>query len=125
MSKIKTDDLAPSKTVLLLVDFINPLTFDGAAAITPSALEAARQTARLRRRLSDEGVRTVYANDNYGDWTSDFHALFERCQRMRGAAGQMANLMMKLPLKTGVHSPIIKRRIFAAPPTSVVRTASG
>ena len=57
MSKIKSDDLAPSKTVLLLVDFINPLAFDGAAEITPSALEAARQTARLRRRLTGEGVR--------------------------------------------------------------------
>lgn len=93
MSKIKTDDLTPSKTVLLLVDFINPLSFDGAAAITPFALEAARQTARLRRRLAGEGVRTVYANDNYGQWTSDFHTLFKRCQRMRGAAGQIAELM--------------------------------
>jgi nicotinamidase-related amidase len=93
MSKIKTDDLAPSKTVLLLVDFINPLTFDGAAEITPSALEAARQTARLRRRLTADGVRTVYANDNYGEWTADFNALFERCRHMRGAAGQIAELM--------------------------------
>lgn len=93
MNKIKTDDLAPSKTVLLLVDFINPLTFDGAAEITPSALEAARQTARLRRRLNDEGVRTIYANDNYGEWSADFNALVERCRHMRSAAGQVAELV--------------------------------
>lgn len=31
---------------------------------------------------------------------------------------------MRLPLKTGVRSPIFKRQICAAPPTSVVRTAS-
>lgn len=30
-----------------------------------------------------------------------------------------------LPLKTGVRSPVIKRQICAAPPTSAVRTASG
>lgn len=32
---------------------------------------------------------------------------------------------LRLPLKTGVHSPIVKRQICAAPPTSVARTASG
>ena len=32
---------------------------------------------------------------------------------------------MRLALKTGVHSPIVRRQISAAPPTSVVRIASG
>lgn len=93
MSSIRTDDLAPSKTVLLLVDFINPLDFDGAAELAPSAVAAARQTARLRRRLSAEGVRTVYANDNYGQWTSDFKALVRHCKAQRGAAGQITRAM--------------------------------
>ena len=31
---------------------------------------------------------------------------------------------LRLPLKTGVHSPLIKRQFCAAPPTSVARTAS-
>lgn len=78
---------------LLLVDFINPLQFDGAKALAPSALAAARQTARLRRRLDNEGVRTVYANDNYGDWTSDFKALLHRCLALPGDAGRMAKLV--------------------------------
>ena len=34
-------------------------------------------------------------------------------------------LWVRLPLETGVHSLIIKRQICAAPPASVVRTASG
>lgn len=42
-------------------------------------------------------------------------AMAARLDRRRGVT---------LPLKTGVHSPIIKRQIYAAPPTSVVRTAS-
>jgi len=93
MSKIRTDRLPLSKTVLLLVDFINPMTFEGASELTPSALDAARQTAQLRRRLEADGVRTVYANDNYGEWTSDFTALSKRCQAMAGAPGRIAKLM--------------------------------
>ena len=93
MSRIRTDDLQPSKTVLLLVDFVNPLTFDGAAELAPSALEAAKQAAKLRRRLSAEGVRTVYANDNYGQWTSDFKALWRHCRALPGTAGKIARLM--------------------------------
>lgn len=93
MSKIRTDALQPSKTVLLLVDFVNPLSFDGAAELAPSALEAARQTANLRRRLAAEGVRTIYANDNYGQWTSDFKALWRHCRAKPGIAGKIARLI--------------------------------
>ncbi|HEY9106766.1 MAG TPA: cysteine hydrolase [Roseateles sp.] len=91
--KIRTDDLGHSSTVLLLVDFINPLKFDGAKSLIPSAIAAAQQTARLRRRLAREGVRSIYANDNYGQWTSDFKALWKRCSAQAGAAGQIAKLM--------------------------------
>jgi nicotinamidase-related amidase len=93
MSKIRTDDLQPSTTVLLMVDFINPLRFDGAAEIAPSALGAAQQAAKLRRRLDAEGVRSVYANDNYAEWNSDFQALCRRCQAMPGVAGRISRLL--------------------------------
>ncbi len=91
MRKIKTDELPPSKTVLLLVDFVNPLRFDGAAQLAPSAVDAARCTSALRRQLAPTGVRTIYANDNYGIWTSDFKALWSECAAMSGAAGLIAS----------------------------------
>jgi len=93
MSSIRLPALEPSRTVLLLVDFINPLDFDGAAELAPSAEAAARVTARLRRRLAPQGVRTIYANDNYGVWTSDFKELWKRCPRRAGVAGRMAELL--------------------------------
>lgn len=93
MSKIRTDALQASKSVLLLVDFVNPLSFDGAAELAPWALQAARRTAALRRRLAADGVRCVYANDNYGQWTSDFNALWRRCLALPGTAGKIAKLM--------------------------------
>ena len=93
MSKIRVDELAASKTVLLLVDFVNPLHFDGAEQLTPSALVAAKQTAALRRRLPKRGVRTIYANDNYGLWTTGFKELWQRCAAMRGAPAKLAKLL--------------------------------
>lgn len=86
-----TGTLAASPTVLLLVDFINPLDFDGAAALAPSALAAAGASARLRRDAARSGVQTVYANDNYGAWRSDFKAVLARCRARRGAAAEIAS----------------------------------
>lgn len=93
MSSLRIPPLEPSSTVLLLVDFINLLDFDGAAELAPSAEAAARETARLRRRLAPQGVRTIYANDNYGLWTSDFKALWTRCAARPGASGRLARLV--------------------------------
>lgn len=93
MSKIRIDELEPSETVLLLVDFVNPLKFEGSEDIADSAVQAARRTAALRRQLSATGVRAIYANDNYGLWTSDFKGLWKRCAALAGAPGKIAGLL--------------------------------
>lgn len=82
-----------SPTVLLLVDFINPLRFEGAEDIAQPALEAARMTTELKRQLTSEGVTTIYANDNYGQWRSDFHQLIDQCLSQQGVPAQMARLL--------------------------------
>lgn len=85
--------LPHSPRVLLLVDFINPLNFPGAESLAPHALEAARATAALKSRLAREGVATLYANDNYGVWQSDFHSLVSACLGRPGPAGEIARLL--------------------------------
>ncbi len=45
--------------------------------------------------------------------------------RVLAARNFHAHRTLRLPLKSGVHSSVVKRQISAAPPTSVVRTASG
>jgi len=92
--RIRLPALPASPTVLLLVDFINPLNFEGAQALAPAAVAAARAAARLRRRLHGTPAQTVYANDNYGVWHSDFRALWQHC---RGAGGAAAELARALP----------------------------
>lgn len=89
-NRICNTGLPHSPRVLLVVDFINPLDFPGGEQLAPPALVAARAAASLKRRLAAEGVATVYANDNYGVWQSDFHSLVARCLGMEGAAGQIA-----------------------------------
>lgn len=85
--------LPTSQRVLLLVDFITSLDFPGADALAPHALEAARATASLKKRLEARGVPTIYANDNYGVWQSDFHSLVSTCLGIDGPAGEIARLL--------------------------------
>ena len=85
--------LPTSQRVLLLVDFITSLDFPGSEKLAPHALAAAKATAALKQRLHDEGVPTIYANDNYGVWQSDFHSLVSTCLGLEGPAGEIARLL--------------------------------
>ena len=64
---------------LLIIDMINALDFDGGEALLPGALEAATHIAALKRRATEAGVPVIYANDNYGQWRSDFHRVVALC----------------------------------------------
>ncbi|WP_418314704.1 isochorismatase family cysteine hydrolase [Piscinibacter sakaiensis] len=91
--KLRDADMPSSPTVLLLVDFVNPLDFPGAEKLAPAAAKAAKATAKLRRQLSRQGVRTVYANDNYGNWNADLNALWKSCAAKRGYPAEIARAL--------------------------------
>src|SRR5918996_6624802 len=89
----KTQDLhgsAPdeSRVALLIIDMINAFDFDGAEAMLPRVLAAARATAALKQRARRTRVPVVYVNDNFGRWRSDFRSLLAHCLRdgVRGKA---------------------------------------
>jgi nicotinamidase-related amidase len=90
---VKAEELPDSRTVLLLIDFINPLDFPGAEDLADAAVEAAQATSTLKARLRKAGVPAIYANDNYGGWQSDFQSLVARCADGRGASAEMAQLL--------------------------------
>jgi nicotinamidase-related amidase len=90
---VKTEDLPRSRSVLLLIDFINPMDFPGAQDLAEGAVEAARAASALKAVLRQSGVPAIYANDNYGGWQSDFQSLVERCAGSPGACGEMARLL--------------------------------
>ena len=85
--------LPHARTVLLLVDLINPLQFDGAEHLAGPAVQAATAVAALKRDAAARGVPAIYVNDNFGRWHSDFRALLTDCRRQGGAAARLVQLL--------------------------------
>jgi len=81
------------KAALLIVDFFNRFDFHGGPKLAPPAVRAARKTAALKKRLRAAGVPAIYANDNFGNWQSEFSALVRSCSEMEGAPGEIARLL--------------------------------
>jgi nicotinamidase-related amidase len=95
-----------SRRALLLIDFLNPLDFDGAEQLAPRAIKAARRSAELKAVMRAQRVPIIYANDNFGRWQSDFDAVIEYCRERGGASAQLATLLAP---SAGDHS-ILKPR---------------
>ena len=90
---------------MLLIDFMNPLDFEGASALAPRAVRAAKRTAALKARMHAGRAPVIYANDNFGQWESDFEAIIERCRRRGGASAEMARLLAPVPGDRSVLKP--------------------
>lgn len=108
--------LKPSPTVLLLVDFINPLDFEGADQLARSALRAARNAAALKQRL--RSTQVIYANDNYGTWRSSFHDVLAYCQSLGGMPSDMARCLEPKPRDITVLKP--RHSAFFATPVELL-----
>ena len=64
---------------LLLIDVINDLEFDAGDRLLSQALPAAARIADLKRRAKAADIPTVYVNDNFGRWRSDFRQTVAHC----------------------------------------------
>jgi len=73
---------APDKSAaaLLLIDVINDLEFPEGEQLLQFALPMAHRIVELKRRAKALGVPTIYANDNFGRWRSDFNAQVDHCR---------------------------------------------
>jgi nicotinamidase-related amidase len=90
-------ELPHSPTVLVLIDFINPLEFPEAKQLAPAAVAAARATLKLKKRFARDGVATIYANDNYGHWRSDFRDVLAYCDSREGASRMLVRSLAPAP----------------------------
>jgi nicotinamidase-related amidase len=97
--------LPRSRTVLLLVDVINPLDFPGADDLRPGALAAAERIADLKRVLQAEGCAAIYVNDNFGHWQSDFDQLLAHCRRLNAGSRRLVKLLAPAPGDLTVLKP--------------------
>jgi nicotinamidase-related amidase len=64
---------------LLLIDVINDLEFEGGEQLLRHALPAAKRIAALKDRCKRAGIPSIYVNDNFGKWRSDFKKLVAHC----------------------------------------------
>lgn len=97
-SRGKTRDLhgsAPdeSRVALLVIDMINAFDFDGAQAMFPRVLAAAKAMAALKERARHARVPVIYVNDNFGKWRSDFRTLLAHCLQGNERAKAVAELL--------------------------------
>ena len=95
----------PDHRALLLVDFINFFDFPGSAKLERRARAAARNVARLKARLARARVPCIYANENFGQWSSEFSRLVDECVSRGGAAGEIAGLLRPGPGDYSVLKP--------------------
>lgn len=65
-------------TALLIIDMINPLSFEGADRIINEVDAAAEVILRLRTRADAAGAPVVYVNDNFGCWSDDRREIIAR-----------------------------------------------
>jgi nicotinamidase-related amidase len=93
------------KRVLLVIDFFNPDGFRETPRFAKAALAAARRTAHLKKALQKRKVPTIYANDNFGRWQSEFGALVAQCRELPGATGEIATLLAPEPGDWSVLKP--------------------
>ena len=68
-----------SGTALLLIDVINDSAFAGSEALVTQAEPMARRLAAFKRRATKAGLPSIYINDNFGQWRSDFRKTVAHC----------------------------------------------
>jgi nicotinamidase-related amidase len=96
---------ANGRRALLLVDFINLFDFDGSEQLAKRAVPAARRCRDLKARLAAEGVPCIYANDNFGQWRSEFSRVVRECLDRGGASREIAELLAPTPEDYSILKP--------------------
>ncbi len=61
----------------MIVDMLNPYEHDDAHELTPSVERAVGNVRDLLSRAREDGVKVIYVNDNYGNWTSSREELVQ------------------------------------------------
>src|SRR5256885_10179268 len=68
-----------SEIALILIDVINDLEFDDGKELLKHALPMAKNLAELKKKAKDADIPSIYVNDNFGRWQSDFQKLIAHC----------------------------------------------
>jgi nicotinamidase-related amidase len=83
-----------SETALLLIDVINDFDFPEGEQLLRLALPVARNIAELKKRTRDAGIPSIYVNDNFGRWQSDFKKIVAHCKGEKSRGKPFVELLV-------------------------------
>jgi nicotinamidase-related amidase len=83
-----------SKTVLLLIDVINDFDFEEGEQLLRLAMPVGRNIAKLKERTQAAGIPSVYVNDNFGRWQSDFKKIVAHCRREHSRGKEFVEMLL-------------------------------
>jgi nicotinamidase-related amidase len=82
-----------SDMALILIDVINDLAFDGGEKLLKHAIPMAKRVAALKKRAQQAGIPSIYVNDNFGRWQSDFQKLIVHCLADDSCGKQLVTIL--------------------------------
>ena len=96
---VSSEDLhgsAPDKSnaALLLIDVINDPDFPEGEQLLRLAMPVGKNIARLKQRAKAAGIPSIYVNDNFGRWQSDFKKIVAHCRREGGRGKPFVELLL-------------------------------
>jgi nicotinamidase-related amidase len=83
-----------SEVVLLLVDVINDLDFPQNGRLVRESQKLSTCIARLKDRCKRASIPTIYVNDNFGKWRSEFSEVVRHCLRPDAPGRSMVEALL-------------------------------
>jgi len=83
-----------SEAVLLLIDVINDFDFEEGEQLLELALPVGKNIAELKKRATAAGIPSIYVNDNFGRWQSDFKKIVAHCSREDAKGKSFVKLLL-------------------------------
>jgi nicotinamidase-related amidase len=83
-----------SEAALLLIDVINDFDFEEGEQLLELALPVGRNIAELKKRAKAAGIPSIYVNDNFGRWQSDFKKIVAHCSREDARGKSFVKLLL-------------------------------
>lgn len=87
---------APDKSAaaLLLIDVINDFDFEEGDQLLRLALPVGKNIAALKKRAKAAGIPSIYVNDNFGRWQSDFKKIVDHCSSADAKGKSFVELLL-------------------------------
>ena len=83
-----------SKAVLVLIDVINDFNFEEGEQLLRLAMPVGRNIAKLKERARAAGIPSIYVNDNFGRWQSDFKKIVAHCRREDSRGKEFVEMLL-------------------------------